>query len=444
VTSTGRRSGQGFDEAATIADIRELAAPLESERDLDLLLDRIGDARYVLIGEASHGTSEFYQWRALLTRRLIAERGFSFVGVEGDWPDCYRVDRWVKGREAQHDSAREVLGRFERWPTWMWANEEVAEFITWVREHNEEHGAKVGFYGLDVYSLWESMREVIAYVGVHQPDALEAAYRAFACFEPYDEDPHQYAWATRMVPESCEDEVVELLSQLRKAAPHDESDDDEARFVALLNAEIVADAERYYRTMIRADADSWNIRDTHMADTLDRLVQFHGAGTKAVVWAHNTHVGDARATSMAARGMVNIGQLARERHGTDGVVLAGFGSYDGSVVAAEFWGAPTRIMTVPPAQPLSHESVVHTAVGRDRLFVFSVAYRPGWFRLPLGHRAIGVVYDPRRERMGNYEPTLIGNRYDAFLYLDHTAALHPLHVVAAVSTAEAETYPWGR
>jgi erythromycin esterase-like protein len=444
MTSTGRRSGALFDHSATIAEVRELAAPLNNERDLDLLLERIGDARYVLIGEASHGTSEFYRWRADLTRRLIGERGFSFVGVEGDWPDCYRVDRWVKGREAHEDSAREVLGRFERWPTWMWANEEVAEFCTWLREHNEQSGANVGFYGLDVYSLWESMREVIAYVALHEPDALESAYRALECFEPYEGDPQQYAWATRMVPESCEDEVVELLSQLRKVGPADGADDEEARFVGLLNAQIVADAERYYRTMVRADADSWNIRDTHMVDTLDQLVHFHGPTAKAVVWAHNTHVGDARATSMAARGMVNIGQLVRERHGTDGVVLIGFGSYDGSVVAAEYWGAPTRIMAVPPARPQSHEAVVHDAVEGDRLFVFSVAYRPGWFRLPLGHRAIGVVYDPTRERMGNYEPTLIGNRYDAFLHVDHTEALHPLHVVVPVSAAEPETFPWGR
>jgi erythromycin esterase len=444
MTFTSRRSGPSYDQAATVADVRELAAPLRSERDLDLLLERIGDARYVLIGEASHGTSEFYQWRAVLTRRLIAERGFSFVGVEGDWPDCYRVDRWVKGDVAQDESAREVLGRYERWPTWMWANEEVAEFVTWLREHNQGRDPKVGFYGLDLYSLWESLREVIGYVATHEPDALDAAYRALACFEPYDEDPHQYAWATRMVPESCEDEVVELLTQLRKAGPADTANDGEARFAALLNAQIVADAERYYRSMLQADADSWNIRDTHMVDTLEQLVHFYGPESKAVVWAHNTHVGDARATSLAARGMVNIGQLARERHASEGVVLAGFGSYEGTVVAGEYWGAPIRIMPVPPAQPNSHESVLHSGVEGDGLFVFSIAYRPGWFRLPLGHRAIGVVYDPQRERMGNYEPTLIGNRYDAFMYLDHTRALHPLHAVSAGVASEPETYPWGK
>jgi erythromycin esterase len=430
---------------AVAADVRAMALPLRAESDLDPLVERIGDARFVLIGEASHGTSEYYQWRATLTRRLIVERGFSLVGVEGDWPDCYRVDQWVKGREAPHDSARDVLGRFERWPTWMWANEEVAEFVAWLREYNEGRERKVGFYGLDVYSLWESMREVTAYIADHEPEALEAAYEAFRCFEPYDEDPQQYAWATRMVPASCEDEVVALLQKLSTRWAHDgEGDDDEARFVAWLNAQIVADAERYYRTMIRADAESWNIRDTHMADTLDRLVEFHGLGTKAIAWEHNTHVGDARATSMAARGMVNVGQLVRERHARDGVILAGFGGYRGSVIAAEFWGAPTRVMPVPAAQPDSHEGLLHASVGDDRLFVFPAAQSLPWFKLPWGHRAIGVVYDPARERMGNYEPTLIGRRYDAFLYLDHTEALHPLHLAAAGSASEPETYPWGR
>lgn len=201
---------------AEVADVRRLAMPLQRAGDLDPVLERVGPARHVLIGEASHGTSEFYEWRAALTRRLITELGFSFVGVEGDWPDCYRIDRWVKGADDEGGSAQDVLARFERWPTWMWANEEVARFITWLREYNDGRARKVGFYGLDVYSLYESMYEVLGYVAAHEPQALGAAYRAFRCFEPYGEDPQEYAWSTRMVPGSCEDAVVELLTELRR------------------------------------------------------------------------------------------------------------------------------------------------------------------------------------------------------------------------------------
>ena len=195
-------------------EIAEFARPLRDEGDLDPLLDRIGDARFVLLGEASHGTADYYRWRAQLTRRLITERSFSFVGVEGDWPDCFRVNRWVKDREHPDQSAREVLNRFDRWPTWMWANEEVADFVDWLREHNRRTGGDVGFYGLDVYSLWDSLRAIVDYVAEHDSHALEAAYDAYRCFEPYGEDPQRYAWSTRMVPESCEADFVRLLREL--------------------------------------------------------------------------------------------------------------------------------------------------------------------------------------------------------------------------------------
>jgi erythromycin esterase-like protein len=424
------------------ADVRELALPLQCEADLAPLLRHIGDARHVLIGEASHGTSEFHQWRASLTRRLITEGDFSFIGVEGDWPDCLRIDRWVKGADARERGPRDVLRRFERWPAWMWANDEVAEFVDWLRDHNDAQERKVGFYGLDVYSLWESMGAVMAYLAEHRPDALEAAYRAFRCFEPYDEDPHQYAWATRMVPASCEEDVVDLLTELRRSAPSGTGDD--ADLDARMNAEIVLDAERYYRTMIRADVESWNIRDTHMVDTMDRLLEWYGPGSKSVTWAHNTHVGDARVTSMAAQGMVNVGQLVRERHGSEGVGLVGFGTYTGSVVAGGYWGAPTRVMPTPAARSGSHEALLHDTVSDDHLFVFPAGRRSPWLRAGRGHRAIGVVYDPAREHAGNYEPTLIGRRYDAFLYLDETRALHPIQPATTRVAGEEETYPWGR
>jgi len=422
-------------------EITTLATPLTDAAELDPLLDRIGDARFVLLGEASHGTSDYYRWRAEITRRLIAQHGFSFVAVEGDWPDCFAVNRWVKSGGDQDRSPRHVLGAFERWPTWMWANDEVASFAGWLRDHNVRTGGAVGFYGLDVYSLWESLRRVFTYLSDRQPDALNAAMAALRCFEPYDEDPQAYAWATRMVPDSCEDEVVDLLIELHRA-PLLADDGPEAELDALQNAEVLAGAERYYRTMVGADGKSWNVRDCHMADTLDRLARHHGPDAKAVVWEHNTHIGDARATDMAVAGMLNVGQVVRQRHDRDGVVLVGFGGYRGSVIAAPAWGAPMRAMPVPPAPPGTHEDLLHQVAPHPSLLVFGDRRDGPWLSARRGHRAIGVVYNPERERSGNWVPTVMGRRYDAFVSFADTEALHPLHLEAAQPAGERDTYPW--
>ena len=430
------------DDEALLAEISAMGTRLEAERDLDPLLERIGDARYVLLGEASHGTSEYYRWRAAITRRLVAERGFSFVAVEGDWPDCAEVNQWVKGRTGVDRTAREVMGGFSRWPTWMWANEEVVELVDWLRDHNRATGADVGFYGLDVYSLWDSMRAIIDHVSEHEPEAVDVALQAARCFEPYREDPQRYAWATRMVPTSCEDHVLELLVEIGAHASASNGAG-EAELDAVQNAEVVAGAERYYRTMVRGDGESWNVRDTHMVDTLDRLMAHHGPAAKAVVWEHNTHIGDARATDMARAGMVNVGQLVRERHGEDGVVLVGFSGYRGEVVAAEAWGAAQRRFPVPPAPPGSHELLLHQALGTASLLVFPEDRASPWLTATRGHRAIGVVYDPQRDRYGNWVPTVMGGRYDALCSFDDTTALHPLHPEVAQPGAEQETSPWG-
>lgn len=370
-------------------EIVALSAPLDDAGDLDVLIDRIGAARVVMLGEASHGTHEFYRWRAHLMQRLIAERGFSFVAVEDDWPDCERVDHSVRGRPGAPEDPRAALAEFDRWPTWLWANEEVADFCRWLRGHNAvlPHEDRVGFHGLDVYSLWESLRAILTHLTEH-----------------------------RLVPTSCENEVVDLLVRLRE----------KGRFDTRQHAEVVAGAERYYRTMIGGGRESWNVRDRHMADTLDRLLTHYGPEAKGVVWAHNTHVGDARATSMAANGEINIGQLARERHGTDDVVLVGFGCHRGTVVAGQAWGAPERTMPVPPARPGSVEDAMHAAAPERALFVFPAADWPDVLTDELGHRAVGVVYHPERERWGNYVPTVLGDRYDAFLWFEETRALHAL------------------
>jgi erythromycin esterase len=412
--------------------VRSLATPLRSPADLDPLLERIGDARIVAIGEASHGTHEYYAWRAGLTRRLIEERGFSFVAVEGDWPDCYRVNRSVKLREGADEDPRDALDAFARWPTWMWANDDVVEFCRWLRGFNagRPDEQRVGFYGLDVYSLWDSMHELIGWLREHEPEHVDQAIQALRCFEPFGEDGAEYAFVSRFGPSSCEQAVVDLLHELmREHGTKQFAGDPEGRFSAEQNAAVVAEAERYYRAMVQSSSESWNVRDVHMVDTLDRLLG--QAGEKAVLWEHNTHIGDARATDMAAAGMVNVGQLLRERHGRQDVVLVGFGGYRGGVIAGDEWGAQMRRMPVPAARNGSLEAFLQDILGEDALIVVPHGDRPEWLDRRLDHRAIGVVYRPERERWGNYVPTVVGRRYDAFLYLADTSPLQPLHLERA-------------
>jgi erythromycin esterase-like protein len=296
---------------------------------------------------------------------------------------------------------------------------------------------RAGFHGLDVYSLWESMQAILDYLGEEDPASLEAAQEAYRCFEPYGRRIEEYGLASRFVSARCEDEVIRLLARIRARAAADGPDD----FSAWQNAEVIARAERYYRAMVGGGPQSWNVRDTHMADTLDRLLDRYGPDARAVVWAHNTHIGDARATDMADSGMVNIGQLARERHGEESVVLVGFGSYHGNVIAAPRWGAPSEVMVVPPAPQGSLEHRLHAMLPERALLVFDGGNRPDWVTGVLDHRAIGVVYDPSFEEWGNYVPTRLGERYDAFIWCDQTTALHPIPALAA--PGEMETYPAG-
>lgn len=427
-------------------ELRNLARPLRDPADLDPLIRRIGDAHVVLLGEASHGTREYYTWRTAVTRRLVKEKGFSFVAVEGDWPDCYRVNRFVKGYKDTPAKPAEALESFRRWPTWMWANEEVRDLIGWLRGHNDTHPAdrQVGFYGLDVYSLWDSLHEVMGFLRKRDPAAFAAARRALKCFEPYGEEAQEYARATLYGDESCQDEVVELLRRVRAAGESADGDGMDGRFVAEQNALVVKNAEAYYRAMVRSDNESWNVRDRHMAETLDRLLKHYGPSARAVVWEHNTHIGDARHTDMADDGMVNIGQLAREKYGDGDTVLVGFGSYRGRVIAGDSWDAPWEEMRVPAAREDSWEDVLHRAVSGDALFVWGPDLSGEMFDWR-GHRAIGVVYRPQYERYGNYVPTVLPRRYDAFLYIDQTTALRPLFGPQDAELPEEapETYPTG-
>lgn len=442
------RTENGAIDPRIVDGLRRNAKPLSSPTDIDPLMDQIGDARYVLLGEASHGTSEFYTWRTEITKRLVAERGFSFVAVEGDWPDCYRVNRYVKQLEGAGESAEEVLHAFDRWPTWMWANREVVELVEWLRDFNRRQDAdeRVGFYGLDVYSLWDSMRAVVEYLESVDPQLAASARRAYNCFESYAEDAQEYARASVLVPASCEGEVVAVLKALHLRAERFGEDSVERFFNAEQNALVARNAERYYRTMVRGGPSSWNVRDRHMVETLNRLVHRHGRNTKAIVWEHNTHIGDARFTDMASAGMINVGQLVREAHGDEGVVLVGFGTHRGTVIAAEEWGAPMERMRVPAARGASFEDALFEAGVGDALLVFEGSGDDGGvpgLDEPIGHRAIGVVYDPAHERWGNYVPTMVPGRYDAFLFIEESRAVDPLHMPIRIDKEAPETYPTG-
>lgn len=430
------------DVEATITEVRSVTRELDSPSDLTALVERLSDTQYVLLGEASHGTSEYYRWRSWLSAQLIQKHDFSFVAVEGDWTDCYEVNRYVKGLDDEM-TACEVLSAFERWPTWMWANWEVLEFLEWLASYNEgrTEGEMAGFYGLDVYSLFESMRALIKYLDDIDPDAAADARDAYRCFEPYGEDAREYARAVRLAPESCEDEVVEVLAEFIEDGPDYSDNHPDERFSAEQNALIAKNAEEYYRAMIGGGTDSWNIRDRHMTETLERLMEHHGSDARGIIWAHNTHIGDARATDMKRHGRHNIGQLVREQAETDNVMLIGYGSHRGSVIAGEEWEASMEQMTLPPAQRGSYEDIFHRAGHQDRLLLMDELQDESRLDEERGHRAIGVVYDPDHEA-NNYVPTVLPERYDAFIYLDETEALHPL-AMHTERNAIPELYPWG-
>jgi erythromycin esterase len=412
-------------------DISHISYDLHTSNDLDPLLDHIGDARIVMLGEASHGTHEYYIWRAQISKRLIKEKGFNFIGVEGDWPDCYQINRFIKGYKDSGKDILDVLKNFNRWPTWMWGNWEIASFANILKELNDTlpKEEKIGFYGLDVYSLFDSLEAILEYLKKEDPSALETAKKAFDCFQPYAYDEGiSYARASMgLVPVSCENAVVNMLKEIRRKAQNYDHDL-EASLSAEQNAVIAVNAEKYYRAMLRSGSESWNIRDKHMMETLNRLLEYHGPESKAIVWEHNTHIGDARATSMANRGMVNIGSLVREQYDEKDVVLVGFGSYKGNVIAGEEWGAPMQKMIVPEAKAGSWEEILHKMDAKNRLIILDNSENEDIKSSRIGHRAIGVVYEPDYDYAGNYVPSKIGGRYNAFMYIDETNALHPLNI----------------
>lgn len=407
--------------------IKKDALPFENSKDLTPIIDAIGDAKIVLLGEASHGTSEFYTVRAELSKRLIEEKGFTLIAVEGDWPSCQKVNQFIKGFESEGIDVRDVLKAFNRWPTWMWSNEEIAEFALWLKSHNQQQGKqKIGFYGIDVYSLWESLDELIKYLTETNPEGrdLALAKKAFSCFEPFNRHPETYAMSSLNITQACIDEVSSLLTSIRSHEDHYKNEQ-EADLNLKINALVARNAEEYYRAMVRNDGLSWNVRDEHMVEAINEIMDYHGKDAKIIVWEHNTHIGDASQTDMTSEGMINVGEVLRKQNKKDNVYAVGFGTHSGTVIAAEEWGIPFERINVPPAMKNSWEDVLHNTGAHNKLILFNGENRH-LFNEWIGHRAIGVVYNPEYEAYGNYVPSKMGSRYDAFIYIDETKALTPL------------------
>ena len=437
-----------------VSCVRRGAKTITDEfRTYDELIKAIGSARLVLLGEASHGTHEFYRERAFITERLIAEAGFSAVAVEADWPDAYRVNRYVRG--ASEDArAVQALGDFTRFPTWMWRNTDVVSFVEWLRAHNDTQPIerRVGFYGIDLYSLRTSIQAVLVYLSRVDPEAAKMARARYACFDHFGDEPESYGLATMSgwAP-SCEQQVVTQLVDLQRHradyAPRDGWLARDDFFYAEQNARLVRNAELYYRTMFRGRTESWNLRDRHMADTIEELLRFVDqpwAPAKIVIWAHNSHLGDARATELDVFGELNVGQLVRERHGAASVSV-GFTTYSGTVTAASDWDAPAERKTLRPALPHSYERLFHdTGTPRFLLAMRDDKALAEALTAPRLERAIGVVYKPETERVSHYFKTHLARQFDYVLHFDETTALEPLERTAIWTTGEpAETHPSG-
>ncbi|CAJ0935203.1 unnamed protein product, partial [Mesorhabditis belari] len=403
------------------------------------LFDRYGSKKVVLLGEASHGTSEFYQARAAISKRLIEEHGFNIVAIEGDWPDGHSVDRYVR-----HRSVGNTEKPFKRFPSWMWKNTDAQAFIKWLHRHNSklDFEKKVGFYGLDMYSMRESIGQVLNYLKRVDPEAARVARDRYNCLSPWLREPAEYGAATLVGLKKCEPGVLEQLNDLLKNRVEYAKNDGLSFFDAHMNARVVESAEKYYRVMYYGDAESWNLRDTHMFETLQSLMKNVPNG-KAIVWAHNSHIGDARATEMGSeRGELNIGQLCRQAYG-DEAALIGFGTHTGTVTAASKWDSPAQTMRVIPSRPDSYERLCHDADKRRFLLdLHKNEHLRKQLMKPLLERFIGVIYRPNTERWSHYTECVLPSQFDAYVWFDETKAVTPLRK-EHLHEGEPETYPFG-
>jgi erythromycin esterase-like protein len=455
-----------------IEALRAQALPLAADDNLDALMAQIGDASLVLLGEASHGTREFYRLRADISKRLIVDCGFDAIAVEADWPDALQVSRYI-GHDGSARTADEALSGFQRFPQWMWRNTETVEFVAWLRRHHAHQASQsqapmnatgmtgkvqVGFFGIDLYSLHKSIDSVLHYLDLNDAAAAARARERYGCFDQFGADPQHYGYATSFgMKPACTQQVVQQLIDLNAAAagqlsiasgsgPGPWSDD---LFYAQQNARVVKNAESYYRAMFQSRDISWNMRDLHMAETLDALRQYlslrNGRPAKIAVWAHNSHLGDARATQMSERGELNLGQLVRQRYPRQETFLLGLTTCSGTVTAASDWGAPAEKKKLVPARADSIEGLFH-ATGLPRFLLplrasDSVLANVGRRYL---ERAIGVIYRPESERQSHYFHADVAHQFDAVIHVDHSSALQPLErSVHWTTSEEAETYPFG-
>lgn len=402
------------------------ATPFNNTAELDLLIEVCDQKKLVLLGEASHGTHEYYHWRAEISKRLITEKNFSFIAVEGDWASIYRLNKYVKGLENAKSSAKEVLQSFDRWPEWMWANTDILELAEWLKEYNYKlpPEEKVGFYGFDVYGQWQAMDDLLSWSENNLNDKHNDILNKLNCFAGYRTDEWQYAREVAEGKNSCEEELQQIVEMLRDHGESIDSSEMKPYFRAKQNALVVQNAESFYRLALQNRTDSWNSRVDHMWLTITRLLDFYGQNSKGIVWAHNTHVGDSRATNMHLINQYNIGKLSRTTLGEENVFIAGLGTYRGKVNAGFEWGAPMRIMNVPKAQKGSLDYYLGQVPHKQFYILFNEDDRKEQVLAGnyLGHRAIGVTYNPRWEA-GNYVPTLPAFRYDALLFFRETSAL---------------------
>ncbi|MDB6154821.1 MAG: hypothetical protein JWL90_3274 [Chthoniobacteraceae bacterium] len=429
-----RKTGQILREAA-----HSLMGRMASEAAERALIEMIGDARFILMGEASHGTHEFYEFRVRLTRRLLEQKEFRILAVEADSPDMQRVDSFAGGWTGD-STAEDALGEFSRFPRWMWRNEVIKEFIQWMRRFNlrpENAGSPAHLYGLDLYSLHASMDAVVRFLEKTDPSAARRAKARYACFDSFGASPQLYGLAAKRGLGSCESAVIEQLVELQKTSAELHC---EEAFLAKQNARVVKNAEAYYRALFDEDTIAWNLRDQHMAETLESIVEHHG-DSKAIVWAHNSHLGDARATEMADRGEWNVGQLMRQRYGDDCFTL-GFSTYSGTVTAARDWDQPPERRHVRPALAGSYEALLHIVGGNFWLNLHPDQPVGELLREPRLERAIGVIYRPESERGSHYFYSVLPGQFDVIVHFDYTRALDPLDRNAKWDRGELpETYP---
>lgn len=410
--------------------LSDRAIELVSEEDINTLVEKAAGHQLVLLGESTHGTSEYYYWRYVISKKLIADHGYDFIAVEGDWPAFFIVCSEVKDYTDKGLSRRLFTDNFNRWPQWMWANEETFTLAEWLKNHNSSlpGSERAGLYGMDVYSLKESIEELQRYLNYFDDQVYHDKAELLNCFAAFDFDGSNYARAIQRGQQSCETEVIRVIDFLNDKSAKLQEISERDFFNAKQNALIIRNAERHFRTAVRGGSESWNHRASHFYLTAERLLDYYGEDAKGIVWAHNTHIGDARATPMQRQGSHNIGQLARENLGSDNVFLIGFGCYQGEVLAGQSWGSPMRTMEMPAAGRDTIENTLSRMEYPDYYFIFDDQLREHRIMSGrIGHRAVGVVYNPAREYPGNYVPTVMSQRYDAFIFIRQTTPLNPLN-----------------